>query len=84
MSNGSTFVRLPCWTNNVRQFDPSLSLRKINEDYLNERDDYGVPFSEQQYMHGSCYISWFKCKSFDQSDPSEWPQILDIYSVAVL
>ena len=34
---------------------------------LNERDDYSVPFSEQQYMHGSCYISLFKYKSFDQS-----------------
>ena len=45
-----------------------ISLRKINEDDLddlNERDDYGGPFSEQQYTHGSCYISLFKCKSFD-------------------
>ena len=24
MSNGSTFVSPHCWTNNVRQFDPSL------------------------------------------------------------
>ena len=24
MSNGSTFVRLQCWANNVRQFDISL------------------------------------------------------------
>ena len=47
----------------------SISLRKINKDHLNERDGYGVPFSEQQYMHRSCYISLFKCKSFDQSDP---------------
>ena len=57
---------------------------KINEDSLNEPDDYGVPLSEQQYTHGSCYISLFKCKSFDQSDPPEWPQILDSYSVVVL
>ena len=42
----------------------AISLRKINEDDLNEQDDYDVPFSEQQYMHGSCYISLFKCKSF--------------------
>ena len=56
----------------------------MNEDDLNERDDYGVPFSEQQYMHGACYISLFKCKSFDQFDPPEWPKILDIYSVVVL
>ena len=46
----------------------TVTLRKINEDNLNERD-YGVPFSEQQYTHGSFYISLFKCKSFDQSDP---------------
>ena len=62
----------------------TISLRKINEDDLNERDDHGVPFSKQQYTHGSCHISLFKCKSFDQSDPPEWPQILDIYSVVVL
>ena len=62
----------------------TISLQKINEDNLNERDDYGVPFSDQQYKHGSCYISLFKYKSFDQSDPPESPQILDIYSVVVL
>ena len=56
----------------------TIRLRKINEDDLIERDDYGVPFSEQPYKHGSCYISLFKCKSFDHSDPPEWPQILDI------
>ena len=33
---------------------------------------------------GHGYISLFKCKSFDQSDPPEWLQILDIYSVVVL
>ena len=38
------------------RFFVTISLRKINEDDLNERDDYGVPFSEQQYTHGSCYI----------------------------
>ena len=47
----------------------TVSLQKINEDDLNERDDYGVPFSEQQYTHVSYYISLLKCKSFDQSDP---------------
>ena len=36
------------------------------------------------YTHGSCYISLFKHKSFDQSDPPESPQILDIYSVVLL
>ena len=62
----------------------TISLRLINEDNLTERDHYGVSFSEQQYTHGSCYISLFKCKSFGQSDPPEWPQILDIYSVVAL
>ena len=44
-------------------------------------------FSEQQYTHESCYISLFKCKSVDHSDPPpppEWPQNLDIHSVVVL
>ena len=61
----------------------TISLRKVNQDNLNERDDYGEPFSEQQYMHGSSYISLFKYKSFDQSDPPESPQMVDIYSVVV-
>ena len=30
----------------------TISLRKINEDDFNEQDDYGVPFSEQQYITG--------------------------------
>ena len=46
-------------------------LRKINEDDLNKGHYYCVPFSEQQYMHRSCYTSLFKCESFDQSDPPE-------------
>ena len=62
----------------------TITLHKINWDNSNERDDYGVPFSEQQYMHWSFYISLFNYKSFYQSDPPEWPQILDIYSVVVL
>ena len=50
----------------------------MNEDNLNEREDCGVPFSDQQYRHGSYYISLFKYKSFDQSGPPESPQILNI------
>ena len=55
----------------------TISLRKINEDDLNERDDHGVPFSEQQYMR---YISLFKWKSFDQStdSPSPSPSLLPV------
>ena len=37
----------------LMSFFVTISLHKINEDNLNERDDYGVPFSEQQYMHKS-------------------------------
>ena len=62
----------------------TISLRKINQDKLNERDDYGEPFSGQQYTHGSCYISLFKYKFFGQSSSPESPQILDIYSVVAL
>ena len=52
------------------------NLRKLNEDDLNERDDYGVLFSEQQYSHGSYYISLFKCKSIDQFDqPQTFTQL---------
>ena len=35
----------------------TISLRKVNEDDLNERDDYGMPFSEQQYTHGSLCLN---------------------------
>ena len=55
----------------------TIRLRKINENDSNVRHDYGVPFSEQQYMHGACYISLYKCKYIDQSDPPKWPKILD-------
>ena len=62
----------------------TISLQKMNENNLNKRGDYGVPSSERQYTHGSCYISLFKYKSFDQADRPESPKILDIYSVVVL
>ena len=45
--------------------------------------DYDAPFCEQQYTHGSCYISLFKFKSFDQLIPPKLP-LLDIYSVVAL
>ena len=35
-------------------------------------------------MHGSCCISLFKFKSFDQFNPPELHQILDIFSVVAL
>ena len=62
----------------------TIRLQRINQDNLNEQDDYGVPFSEQQYMHGFRYISLFKYKFSDKSDPPKLLQSLDIYSVVVL
>ena len=47
----------------------TISLQTINEDNLNERDDYGVPFSDQQCRHRSYYIPLFKYNFIDQSDP---------------
>ena len=54
------------------------------EDNISQLGDHDVPFCEQQYTHGSCYISLFKFKSFDQLIPPKLPQILDIYSVVAL
>ena len=59
----------------------TISLRKIN---VNNLSEYDVPFSAQQYTHGSSKIYLFKYKSFDSSNPPESPQILDIYSVMLL
>ena len=38
----------------------------MKEDNISQLGDYDVPFCEQQYTHGSCYISLFKFNSFDQ------------------
>ena len=35
-------------------------------DNMSQLGDHDAPFCEQQYRHGSCYISLFKFKSFDQ------------------
>ena len=56
----------------------------MKEDNISQLVDHDVLFCEQQYMHGSCYISMFKFKSFDQLIPPKLPQILDIYSVVAL
>ena len=53
----------------------------MKEGDISQLGDYNVPFFEQQYLHGFCYISLFKLKSFDQLIPPKLPQILDIYSV---
>ena len=48
-------------------FLPPLILQKMNEDnQVSQLGDYDAPFCEQQYTHGTCYISLFKFKSFDQ------------------
>ena len=44
-------------------------MKKVN---ISQLGDYDEPFCEQQYTHGSCYISLFKFKSFTQFDT---PQI---------
>ena len=56
----------------------------MKEYNISQLGDYNAPFYEQQYTHGSCYISLFKFTSFDQLIPSKLPQILDIYSVLAL
>ena len=56
----------------------------MKEDNISQFGDYDVSFCEQQCAHGSCYISLFKCKSFDQFNTPKLPQILDIYTVVAL
>ena len=43
---------------------PSI-LQKMKEDNISQLGDYDAPFCEQ-YTRGSCYISLFTFKSFDQ------------------
>ena len=38
----------------------------MKEDNIGQLFDYDAPLFEQQYTHGSCYISLFKFKSSDQ------------------
>ena len=45
----------------------------MEEDSISQLGDYDVPFCEQQYTHGSCYISLFKFKPFDQLIPPPPP-----------
>ena len=46
-----------------------LIIQKMKEDNISQLGDYDMPFCEQQYTHGFCYISLFKLKSFDQLIP---------------
>ena len=56
----------------------------MKEDNIRQLGDYDAIFYEQQYMHGSCYITLFKFKSLDQLIPPKLPQISGIYSVVAL
>ena len=38
----------------------------MKEDNISQLGDYDAPFCKQQYTNGSCDISLFKFKSFDQ------------------
>ena len=38
----------------------------MKEDNISQLGNYEAPFCEQQYTHGSWYISLFKFKSFEQ------------------
>ena len=62
----------------------TLRARRVKEDNISQFGDNDEPFPEQQHMHGSCYISLFKFKSFHQLNTPKLPQILDIYSVVAL
>ena len=76
----------------------TISFTKMKENYFSDdddepfcerqyfSDDYDESFCERQYTHGSYLLVFFlfKFKFFDQFNPPEPPQILDIYSVVVL
>ena len=59
----------------------TVNFTKMKEDNISQLGDYDGPFCEQQYSHGSCYISLFKFKSFHEFNTPKLPQILDISSV---
>ena len=44
----------------------TINFTKDKRRDTSQLDDYDAPFCEQQYTHGSCYISLFKFKSSDQ------------------
>ena len=54
----------------------------MKEDNISQLGDHNLPFCEQQYTHGFCYISLFK--SFDQLITPKLSQVLDIYGVVAL
>ena len=60
--NASTSVKL-------LRLSITFNFTKFKEDNISQLSDYGAPSCEQQYTHGSCYISLLKLKSFDQLIP---------------
>ena len=49
----------------------------MQKDSISQLGDYDAPFCGQQFTHGSCYISLFKFKSFDQfNTPPPPPPLL--------
>ena len=60
----------------ARDFPSRLILQGMKEDNVGQLGDHGAPLCEQQYRHGSCYISLFKLKSFDQFNT---PQTVSIF-----
>ena len=53
----------------------------MKENYFSQSDDYDEPFSVNDNTCMDLFL--FKFKSFDQFNPPEPPEILDIYSVVV-
>ena len=47
----------------------------MKEHNVSQLDDYDVSLCEPQTTHGSCYVSLFKFKSFDEFNPTELPQV---------
>ena len=75
--NASTSVK-------VLRLSITINLQKMKEDNISQLDDHDAPFCEQQYMHGSCYMSLFNSNHLISLIPPKLPQILDIYSVVAL
>ena len=61
----------------LRLFLSPLVLQKMKEDYFSQLDDYDEPFCEQ-IQHGSRLFVGSNSNPFDQFNPTEPPQILDI------
>ena len=57
--NASTQVK-------ILRLSIAINFTKDKKDNIRQLGDYNAPFCERQYTHGSCYISLFKFKSFDQ------------------